>query len=191
MPTEGHVQTLAVAADPEVPQNQAPEDNPPVASAVQQTPSPTVPTGIVVPILPKDNPVDAGQPAEVIKETGEKPDGEPEPQAAASEELPEDKPTAPPVLKNWADVARGSAAAQSAAGTQSGADGPAATTDASSRTQLSGTLGGSQPQTKALVEVLRSWSVDAPGNVAFIEPRGLYNSAVDCYINSVGPQVRT
>lgn len=202
MPNEGHSVTLqssqigqaqppAVAADSEVPRNQALEDNLSVAGAVSLTPASTAPTATVVPILPKDSPADVvSKSVAVRKETSEKSDGEPEPQQApVTEELPGAKPPAPPVFKNWADVARGSAAAKSAAGAQSGANGASASTEISSGSQISGTTGTPQPQTRALVEVLRSYSVDAPEKITFIEPRGLYNSAVDCYINSVGPDV--
>lgn len=183
----GQGQTSTAAADPEVPQSQGPEDNTCAASAVPQTPPHTTSIATVVPTSPKDSLADPSQPAEDKKEPSEELDGEPEPQAPTSEKLAEAKHSAPPALKNWADVARGLAAAQSAAGVQSGADGPAASTNSSTKTQSSGTAGVPQPQARALVEVLRSYSVDAPGKVAFIEPRGLYNSAVDCYINSVGP----
>lgn len=47
-----------------------------------------------------------------------------------------------------------------------------------------GALGASQPSTKQLADVLKEYNPSI-GKVFFIEPRGLYNARVDCYMISV------
>lgn len=170
-------------AESDLPRSQAPDDTTTTADVVSHTPISTAPTATVVPIIPKENTSDGNKPAANKEPNEEKSVEEP---VTANEGLPATKSTAPPVFKNWADVARGSAAAKAAAAAQSAVNGTATNTDANAPTQVSGSSSALQPQTRALVEVLRSYSVDAPEKVTFIEPRGLYNSAVDCYINSVG-----
>lgn len=177
----------AVSTDPEASQDQAPEDKPntaPAAPAAAAAPAASINT--VVPILLKEGPSDARKPVADNIETIEKPQiGESPSEATAPEQPCESKPTAPSVFKNWADVARGSAAAKSAAGAQPSVNGTAANTGAGSAAQTSGATGVAQQHARALGEVLQSYNVDVPDKIAFLEPRGLYNSAVDCYINSV------
>lgn len=142
------------------------------------------PAAPVVPVLPKESPVvETSRPeADKTVDSG-KPAGESQPETSTSEDRQEAKPQAPPA--RWADLLKGSAAAKSAARAQTAANGTAASSDVGSGPQSSGAAGLAQPNTRALAEVLRSYRVDRSGKVAFIEPRGLYNSAVDCYINSV------
>lgn len=142
------------------------------------------PAAPVVPVLPKESPVVEGSKPEVDKTADSRASaGESQPQTPTPEERQEAKPAAPPA--RWADLLKGSGAAKSAARSQAAANGTAASSDVGSGPQTSGAAGLAQPNTRALAEVLRSYRVDRSGKVALIEPRGLYNSAVDCYINSV------
>lgn len=59
-----------------------------------------------------------------------------------------------------------------------------ATTNGTDETHASGTLGPSQPTTKQLADVLKEYN-PSNGKVLFIEPRGLYNARVDCYMISI------
>lgn len=183
-------QISAVSTDPEVSQDQALEDKPVAAPAAPAAPAAS--TAPVVPILPKGAPTDARKPvADNIEPSEKQQAGESPSQVTAPEQPSEPKPTVPSVFKNWADVARGSAAAKSAAAAQPSVNGTAASTSTASATQTSGATGVPQQHARALGEVLQSYNVDVPDKIAFLEPRGLYNSAVDCYINSVSLVIKS
>lgn len=139
----------------------------------------------IVPVLPREGPADGNQSEPDKAKTGDSLNDEVQSQAPTSEEQQGYKVPPRPVFKNWADVARGSAAAKSAAEKESGANGIVASTDGDSGVQVSGTSGPVQPNPRAIAEVLRSYRVSNRDKVTFIEPRGLHNSSVDCYINSV------
>lgn len=142
--------------------------------------------GLVVPVLPREGPADGNKSEPDKVKTGDRLNDGSHSQAPISEEQQEVKITPRPIFKNWADVARGSAAAKSAAAErESGANGIVGSADSDSGAQISGTSGLAQPNTRAIAEVLRSYRVSNRNKVSFIEPRGLYNSSVDCYINSV------
>lgn len=80
--------------------------------------------------------------------------------------------------KKWADLLKKDPAVSKAA-----PDGQVQTNGADVA-QISGALGPSQSSTKALADVLRGYN-PSDGKVFFIEPRGLYNARVDCYMISV------
>lgn len=60
----------------------------------------------------------------------------------------------------------------------------AATANGNGEQQPSGALGTSHSSTRALGDVLRTYD-PSKGKAIFIEPRGLYNARVDCYMISV------
>ncbi|CAN8105673.1 unnamed protein product [Discula destructiva] len=59
-----------------------------------------------------------------------------------------------------------------------------ATVNGTGETESSGGLGVGQSSTRALGDVLRTYD-PSKGNAFFIEPRGLYNARVDCYMISI------
>lgn len=97
--------------------------------------------------------------------------GEPTPPAVKPEAIP-----ARP--KTWAHLLKKDPVASKAA-----TDAQAAT-NGSGDNQTSGELGSSHPNTRALADVLRNYD-PSKGKAIFIEPRGLYNARVDCYMISV------
>lgn len=80
--------------------------------------------------------------------------------------------------KNWADLLKKKTVTSKAV-----PDGQVPT-NGINETQASGALGPSQPSSKPLADVLREYNPSG-GKVFFIEPRGLYNARVDCYMISV------
>lgn len=80
--------------------------------------------------------------------------------------------------KKWADLLKKDPAAKKAA-----SDGQVRSNGVDS-TQASSALGTCQPSTKALADVLRGYN-PLNSKAFFIEPRGLYNARVDCYMISV------
>lgn len=114
--------------------------------------------------------------------SGSKPDisqdGPGESLADESAAQPSKSEVAPPAPRVWADLLKSASAASKAS-----TDGqvPINGTD---ETQTSTSLGPSQPTTKVLSDVLGEYNPSS-GKVYFIEPRGLYNARVDCYMISV------
>lgn len=85
---------------------------------------------------------------------------------------------APAGPRMWADLFNKASVASKAA-----PDGQV-TTNGINETQASGAVGPSQPISKQLGDVLKEYN-PSNGKVFFIEPRGLYNARVDCYMISV------
>lgn len=91
---------------------------------------------------------------------------------------PSKSEVAPPAPRVWADLLKSASVANKAA-----PDGQVPT-NGTDETQTSNSLGPSQPATKLLSDVLKEYNPSS-GKVFFIEPRGLYNARVDCYMISV------
>lgn len=185
--TEESVSTVNVATDTLT--TSTPE---PAAPAPQGKPSATVPPrspentapGITLPVLPKVS-TETSKAEAVKDQTSEKSGEEPQTQTETSLGKQEAKPATKMLVKSWSDLLK-PAATQPAAGAQTGANGTAATTEAGSGSQVLGVSGSGPQNNKTMAEVLGSFRVESSGKTAFfIEPRGLLNSGVDCYMNSV------
>lgn len=106
---------------------------------------------------------------------GESSGGEPAFPAAKPEAIPQ-RP------KTWAQLLKKDPVA-----TKPAADAQAAATNGAGEHQPSGAPGTSHSSTRALADVLRTYE-PSKGKAIFIEPRGLYNARVDCYMISVSCQ---
>lgn len=159
----------------------APRELSPVATPQQMSKAVVAP---VVPALPKES----SAPSEKQEKVSNGSTGEPIVELSLEQApVPEVKPVAKPVYKNWADMARGSAASKALAGAQPTTNGLPTAANAGSVTQTS-SLGPAKSAKQTLADVLQLYRVKGNEPVAFLEPRGLHNSAVDCYINSVSPE---
>lgn len=105
-------------------------------------------------------------------EVSESSGGEPVSPAAKPEAIPQ-RP------KTWAHLLKKDPVA-----TKPAADTQVATANGTGDHQPSGALNTSQSSSRALADVLRSYD-PSKGKAIFIEPRGLYNARVDCYMISV------
>lgn len=110
-------------------------------------------------------------------------------QTEASEEQQEVKSAPRPSYRNWADILKPTTTSKASAPTKTGANGTAAADGTDVASEQPSTLGVAKSGTVALAEVLKSYRVggaDKTGEkLVFIEPRGLHNSGVDCFMNSV------
>lgn len=176
----------------------------PTTSGIQATPSAvappqpakapvtrtTAPPITALPVLPKAIPLANQGAVEPVKEENvDKPADETTTQSetAADAEPQEAKAAVKPVFRNWAALLKAPTATKPSAGAQIGPNGTIVADGMNAGTQMHGASGIGQPGTKTLAEVLRSYRVDSTDKTAFfIEPRGLLNSGVDCYMNSVG-----
>ncbi|PSR97657.1 hypothetical protein BD289DRAFT_450785 [Coniella lustricola] len=149
----------------------------------------TAATVTALPALPKAAPPASQGPIKPTEEeNGGKPDGEAVVQSdkVGDTEPQEAKSGTKPAFKNWAAVLRGPTAAKSFTGAQTGQNGTTVAGGMNAGTQTHGTSGIGLPGNKTLAEVLGSYRVDSNDRTAFfIEPRGLLNSGVDCYMNSI------
>lgn len=149
-------------------------------------PRATVP---VVPVLPKNGVVDGSRAEANTSEESSTLRDDSEEQTEASEEHQEAIVAPRPSYRNWADVLKPMAASKASAPTKTGANGTASSDGAEVASEQPSTLGVAKSGTVALAEVLKSYRVggaDKTGErLVFIEPRGLHNSGVDCFMNSV------
>lgn len=136
----------------------------------------------VVPALPKDSPMASEKQEKPSSGETSEPAVEQAP-APASAPAPEVEPIQK-FYKNWADMARGSAAPQANAAAQPTTNGQTTATKAGAAAKT-GSVGQPKSSKKGLADVLQTYRAKNSEPVAFLEPRGLHNSAVDCYINSV------
>lgn len=121
-------------------------------------------------------------PAADVKTSDSKPevskDGTGESLADEAASHPSKAEVAPPAPRVWADLLKSASVANKTV--QDGQIPPNGTDE----THAASSLGPSQPTTKLLADVLKEYN-PSNGKVFFIEPRGLYNARVDCYMISV------
>lgn len=143
----------------------------------------------VVPALPKNGTVDSTKTETNASETSAPPSGNAIEQTEVSEE-PQEVTSAPkPSYRNWADILKPTATSKPSAPAKTSANGIAVSEAAEVAPEQPGVLGMTKSGTVGLAEVLKSYrvgSADKTGEkLVFIEPRGLHNSGVDCFMNSV------
>lgn len=158
------------------------------------TPQPTAPSTSSIPQAPSSNAAPPKStsdesskthptpPAADVKATDSKPeitkDGTGESLADESASHPSKSEVAPPAPRVWADLLKSASVANKAVPDVQ------TPTNGTDEAQASTSLGPSQPTTKLLADVLKEYN-PSNGKVFFIEPRGLYNARVDCYMISV------
>lgn len=203
--TEETTSTLNVATDtlttstPE-PKKQHPmpfvQKSSPTTTSAQSSktaPRTTIPAMPVVPALPKNSVTDSSRLEINTSETSTPQSGNAEGQAEVPEQQKEVAFAPRSSYKNWADILK-PAATSKAPVSKTGANGNAANDSTEVASEQPSTLGVAKSGTISLAEVLKAYRVggaDRNGEkIVFIEPRGLHNSGVDCFMNSVSVNVR-
>lgn len=157
----------------------------PLSTALSTSSTPQAPSAEAIP--PKsssDEPskTQSTPPVADVRTSDSKPeiseDGNGESLADESASHPSKSEVTPPAPRVWADLLKSASVANKAV-----PDGQMPT-NGTDETQASNSLGPSQPTTKLLADVLKEYN-PSNGKVFFIEPRGLYNARVDCYMISV------
>lgn len=163
------------------------------AQSSKTAPRTTVPAVPVVPALPKNGATDGSRVEINASETSAPPSGNTEEQAEVPEQQKEVASAPRSSYKNWADILKPAATSKSPTA-KTGANGTAANDSTEVASEQPSTLGVTKSGTISLAEVLKAYRVggaDRNGEkVVFIEPRGLHNSGVDCFMNSVSVSVR-
>lgn len=159
------------------------------ASPVKVAPRPAVPAVPVVPALPKNGAVDINRTETNTNERSVQVGVETDVPPEVSEE-PQEVTSAPkPSYRNWADILKPTTTTKPATIAKPGANGNTANEGTEIMSEQPSTLAVAKSGTVALAEVLKSYRVggaDKTGEkLVFIEPRGLHNSGVDCFMNSV------
>lgn len=139
----------------------------------------------MVPVLPKNGLADSSKP-EINTNEGPGPAGpDADVQTEVSEEHQEVKSAPRPSYRNWADILKPTTSSKASASAKTGANGTAVADGIDAASEQPSTLGVAKSGTAALAEVLKSYRVRGADKLVFIEPRGLHNSGVDCFMNSV------
>lgn len=159
---------------------------------VSRTAIPAIP---LVPVLPKDTAADSSKLEADKSEPRETPSEDPQAPAEVPEENQEAKSAAPrPSYRNWADVLKPMTAPKATTTAKSGTNGTAANGSVEIASEQPGASGVAKSGAVALAEVLKSYRVGGSEKtgekLVFIEPRGLHNSGVDCFMNSVSSILR-
>lgn len=149
----------------------------------------TVPTVPVVPALPKNGALEHSRVDTNVSEVSATLSGDAESQKEASEEQQDVIPAPRPSYRNWADILKPTTTSKASTTAKSDPNGITAHDGAEVASEQPSVLGINKSGTVALADVLKSYRVggaDKTGErLVFIEPRGLHNSGVDCFMNSV------
>lgn len=204
--TEETTSTVNVAADTLTTSTPEPTKQHPTPSVPKSPPTPpsaqssktasrtTAPAVPVVPALPKNGATDGSKVELNASETSVPTRDNAEEQTEVPEQQKEVVPPPRNSYKNWADILKPAATSKTAASAKTGANGAAANDGTEVSSEQPSTFGVAKSGTISLAEVLRAYRVggaDRNGEkMVFIEPRGLHNSGVDCFMNSVSVSAR-